>query len=129
MRQQIADALDRDSSSVFRCDGRLAQNRRGQFLRSRVHMDETRLRALWPAIDIDVVRRHLEAIPKICAGTDASGPLGRLPLSQRFHWLVAPRSTVIQISPVHSGLICGSADEIVDRLFDELVAVQPTQPE
>lgn len=98
-----------------------------QFLRSRVHLDQTRLRALWPDIDIEVVRRHLEAIPKICEGTEAAGPLGQLSLSQRFHWLVAPRSTVIQISPVHSGLISGSPEEIVDRLFDELVVVQPGQ--
>jgi hypothetical protein len=95
-----------------------------QFLRSRVHINETRLQALWPDLDVDVVRRHVEAIPRICAGTDDAGPLRRLSLSQRFHWLVAPRSTMIQISPVHCGLLCGSAEEMVDRLFDELVALR-----
>ena len=92
-------------------------------LRARVHIDESRLRALWPGLDVALVRRHVEAIPRICAGTDDAGPLGRLSPAQRFHWLVAPRSTIVQISPVHSGLLCGSEEEIVDRLFDRLVSL------
>lgn len=75
-----------------------------RFLEARVHVDEARLKALWPEIDIELVRKHLEAIPKICAGDPSAGPIARLSQRERFHWLVSPRSTIIQVSPVHSGL-------------------------
>ena len=78
-----------------------------RFLEARVQVDEARLRALWPAIDIELVRKHLEAIPKICAGDPSAGPIARLSQRERFHWLVSPRSTIIQVSPVHSGLCEG----------------------
>ena len=94
-------------------------------LRARVHIDQSRLRALWPDLDLELVGRHVEAIPRICAGTDDAGPLRLLSPAQRFHWLVAPRSTIVQISPVHSGLLCGSEEEIVNWLFDRLVALRP----
>jgi len=92
------------------------------FLAARVEVNEPRLLALWPGIDLDLVRQHLEAIPKICAGTPDSGPIGRLTLRERFHWLVAPRSTMIQISPVHSGL-CDQPEERLDELFRQAVQV------
>jgi hypothetical protein len=75
-----------------------------RFLDARIELDEARVRALWPSADLEEIRTNLEAIPRICAGAPDSGPIGRLPLHERFHWLVAPRSTVIQTSPVHSGL-------------------------
>jgi hypothetical protein len=87
-----------------------------QFLDVRLHMDEGRLRALWPEIDMDLVRRHLEAFPKVCSGDPAGGPIAQLTQSERFHWLAAPRSTVIQISPVHSGL-CESPERTLEQLF------------
>lgn len=90
------------------------------FLRARVEVNEPRLRALWPEIDMDLVRQHLEAIPKICAGTPDSGPIGRLSLRERFHWLVAPRSTIIQVSPVHAGL-CDQPERALDELFRQMV--------
>ena len=87
-----------------------------QFLEARVSIEELRLRALWPRLDIDLVRQHLEAIPKICAGDLSAGPIARLTQRERFHWLVAPRSTIIQVSPVHSGL-CEEPAREMEQLF------------
>ena len=92
------------------------------FLQARVEVDESRLRALWPGTDVDLVRQHLEAIPRICAGSPEGGPIARLSLRERFHWLVAPRSTIIQVSPVHSGL-CESPEWTLEELFRQMVAV------
>jgi hypothetical protein len=92
------------------------------FLRGRVEVNEPRLRALWPEIDVELVGQHLEAIPKICAGTPDAGPIGRLSLRERFHWLVAPRSTIIQVSPVHVGL-CGHPEQALDELFEQTVRI------
>ena len=75
-----------------------------RYLAARVEVNEARLRALWPEVDVELVRKHLEAIPKICAGDAAAGPIARLSQRERFHWLVSPRSTMIQVSPAHSGL-------------------------
>jgi hypothetical protein len=91
------------------------------FLKAKVAVDEPRLRALWPEIDVDLVRHHLEAIPKICAGLPEAGPIARLSLRERFHWLVAPRSTIIQVSPVHTGL-CAAPEVAVDEIFQRMVA-------
>jgi Protein of unknown function (DUF3037). len=100
-----------------------------RFLEARVQVDETRLRALWPAIDIELVRKHLEAIPKICAGDRSAGPIARLSQRERFHWLVSPRSTIIQVSPVHTGLCEGlgqtvgeSLGQTIDQLSRRLLA-------
>ena len=94
-----------------------------RFLAARVRVDEARLKALWPEIDVELVRRHLEAIPKIAAGDPAAGPIARLSLRERFHWLVSPRSTIIQVSEVHTGL-CeeepeGMVEELAKRLFEK----------
>ena len=90
------------------------------FLKARVEVNEPRLRALWPEIDLDLVRQHLEAIPRICAGDPDAGPIARLSLRERFHWLVAPRSTIIQVSPVHAGL-CDHPEKALDDLFHKAV--------
>jgi hypothetical protein len=73
------------------------------FLEARIKLNEARLLALDPSLNLDVVRTHLATIPTICRGGDDAGPIGELPQRQRFQWLVAPRSTVIQTSPVHTG--------------------------
>ncbi len=86
------------------------------FLAARVTLDDARLLALAPDADARLVRQHLEAIPKICAGTPDSGPIGRLSQKERFHWLTAPRSTVIQTSPVHSGL-CDAPEAALEQLM------------
>lgn len=90
------------------------------FLKARVEVNEARLLALWPAIDLELVRQHLEAIPKVCAGSPEAGPIARLSLRERFHWLVAPRSTMIQVSPVHAGL-CETPERALDELFGQTV--------
>ena len=89
------------------------------FLGARVSVNEERLKALWPDIDVALIRRHLEAFPKISAGDSDAGPIGQLTLRERFHWLVSPRSTMIQVSPVHTG-ICGDPQQSLDRLFERL---------
>lgn len=74
------------------------------FLEIGLALDEARLTALWPHIDLPLVKSHLAAMPRICAGDASAGPVARLSQRERWHWLVAPRSTIIQVSPVHSGL-------------------------
>src|SRR5215469_1360373 len=64
------------------------------YLDARIHFDAERLKALWPELDISLVRQHLEAIPRICSGDPDAGPVACLSQRERFHWLVAPRSTL-----------------------------------
>ena len=90
------------------------------FLDARVRLDRARVLALFPDADLALIEDHLLAIPRVCAGTPDSGPIGRLSLRERFHWLVAPRSTVIQVSAVHSGLCDEPRDEL-ERLMAALV--------
>jgi hypothetical protein len=92
------------------------------YLAARTQLDERRLAALAPDVDPDSVRQHLDAIERIAAGDETAGPIARLEVTQRFHWLVAPSSTIIQPSEVHTGL-CGDPDVQLDRLFRELVDV------
>jgi hypothetical protein len=91
-----------------------------RFLGARIELDRSRLVALAPWIDITEVERHLGIVPLICAGGSVAGPIGELPLTERFHWLVAPRSTMIQTSPVHSGLSNDPAAAL-ERLLGSLV--------
>jgi Protein of unknown function (DUF3037) len=97
------------------------------FLAALVEVNEPRLRALWPGTDLDLVRHHLEAIPRICAGQPDAGPIARLSLRERFHWLVAPRSTILQVSAVHVGL-CNHPERALHELFDKMVRVPPSLP-
>lgn len=92
-------------------------------LLARVALDEDRVIAFAPGADLQAIRAHLESIVRICEGGEAAGPHGRLSASERFHWLTSPRSTVIQLSPVHSG-ICDDPAAEADRLFDRLVGQQ-----
>jgi len=95
------------------------------FLAARVELDPARLLALSPDADPDEVARHLDLFPRVCAGGPPAGALGRLSLSERFNWLVQPSSTLIQASPVHSGL-CDDPQEALDRLLDTAVRVPPS---
>lgn len=90
------------------------------FLDARIHADPVRLKALCPDIDLDALCRHLEAVREICSGGEASGPIGKLSRRERFHWLTAPRSTILQVSPVHSGL-CEAPESTLESLFERLV--------
>ena len=90
------------------------------FLEARIQLDEQRLMALDSTLDIATVRDHLAAISTICAGGEQAGPIGQLSQRERFRWLVAPRSTVIQISPVHTGC-CKDPTAVLERLLDTMV--------
>ena len=90
------------------------------FLGAKVQFDEARLRALSPDVDLDAVRTHLESIPRICEGGKNAGPIGRMPRKERWHWLVAPKSTILQCSPVHSG-VCDDPAASLQKLFDRMV--------
>jgi hypothetical protein len=90
------------------------------FLDCRVHLDERRLRALWPGLELDVIEQHLQAFPRISAGDPGAGPIAGLSRRERFQWLAAPRSTIIQVSPVHSG-VCESPETALDEIFHRLV--------
>ena len=92
------------------------------YLQSRIELPQARLLALAPSIDVALVQSHLDVIPRVCLGGAEAGPIGALPQRARFHWLVAPRSTVIQMSPVHSG-VHHDLDSALGRLFEKLVSV------
>ena len=90
------------------------------FLKARIKLNEPRLLALDPSVDLELVRKHLASIPTICRGGDSAGSIGQLPQRQRFYWLVAPRSTVIQTSPVHTGR-CGDPTAALEHLVATMV--------
>lgn len=90
------------------------------FLKVGIHLDEKRLAALDPALDLPTIRKHLDAIAIICRGGEDARPIGLLPQRARFHWLVAPRSTIIQTAPVHTGL-CSDGDVMLEHLLDRMV--------
>lgn len=90
------------------------------FLACRIELDEQRVLALYAGVDMQTVRTHLASIPVICAGGAAAGPIGMLSARERFHWLVAPRSTMIQMSPVHTGK-CKDPAALLDRLLATMV--------
>ncbi|BDG01233.1 DUF3037 domain-containing protein [Anaeromyxobacter oryzae] len=90
------------------------------FLGARIALDRERVRAIFPGADLDTIEEHLRSIPLICAGGEGSGPIGRLSARERFHWLVAPRSTIVQVSPVHAGL-CDDPERALEHLVDRMV--------
>lgn len=90
------------------------------YLESRIELDRARLEAVAPSIDLASVESYLEVIPKVCAGGGEAGSIGQLPQRARFHWLVAPRSTIIQMSPVHSG-VHHDLDAALSHLFEKMV--------
>ena len=90
------------------------------YLEAIIKLNESRLLAIAPSIDMEMVRKHLATIPVICRGGDDAGPIGQLKQRQRFEWLVAPRSTVIQTSPVHTGR-CGHPSAALEHLLKMMV--------
>ena len=91
-----------------------------RYLEARIELDEARLRALAPDLDIESVNRHLQDITAICRGGPGTGPIGLLPQRARFHWLTAKRSSILQTSPVHTGK-CGDMDAIMEHLLQRMV--------
>lgn len=95
-------------------------SRTERFLTAHICLDRERLLALAPDCDVEMVQTQLDLVVRTCAGDPEAGPIAELPQADRFHWLTSPRSTVIQVSPVHSGL----ADDLpaaLNDLFDRLV--------
>ena len=94
------------------------------FLGAQVALDVARLRAFSPGIDLEgdleAVLQHLASIPLLCAGDPRAGSVARLSRKERFHWLVSPRSTVVQMSPVHSG-ICTDPALALEQLVAKMV--------
>ena len=93
---------------------------RKKYLEARIHLDEARLVALYPGVNVDEVRAHLATIPVICKGGKEAGPIGLMSQRERFHWLVAPRSTIIQTSPAHTGK-CVHPQDVLDDLMRKMV--------
>jgi hypothetical protein len=91
------------------------------FLAVRTGLDEERLAALWRDADATGIRAHLDALERIARGDTDAGPIAALDTTARFHWLVAPSSTIIQPSAVHTGM-CGEPAAELEKLFRELVA-------
>jgi len=89
-------------------------------LEARIELDENRVTALDPGIDLEAVRTHLATIPAICRGGEQAGDIGKLSIRERFHWLVAPRSTVIQTSAVHTGR-CDNPEAVLEHLLETMV--------
>lgn len=90
------------------------------FLAARIDFDAARAQAVHPDVDVDAVRQHLNSIERICSGGPDSGPIGRLSPRERFDWLVSPRSTIIQTSPVHSGR-CEDPVALMEHLLTTMV--------
>ncbi len=92
-----------------------------RFLGARTSVDDERLAVLDPAVDLDGIRAHLETIERVAAGEPSAGPIARLPRGERFGWITAASSTVVQPSRVHTGL-CDDPEGTLERLFRALVA-------
>ena len=101
-----------------------------RLLEAKVHADEARLRLLWPMLDLETVKQHADAVVRICDGDETAGPIAKLSQRERFQWLIAPRSTIIQMSPVHTGIITeeDSLADRLDRLFEQLVGTDGVTP-
>src|SRR5436305_11727980 len=87
-----------------------------QFLDMLIHFDEQRVSVFAPALDLSLVQQQIEALVRVCHGGHASGPIGQLSQAERFHWLVSPRSTIIQTSPVHCGMCNDPASTLQNLL-------------
>jgi len=96
--------------------GVIVYSKRLRYLAARIELDEARLRALSPGVDLAAVRGALTAFERACT----QGPLAERPIGERFNWLTAPRSAIVQPGPVHGGVTANPAAEL-DRLFGDLV--------
>ncbi|MBS1505194.1 MAG: DUF3037 domain-containing protein [Bacteroidetes bacterium] len=90
------------------------------FLETKIQLNDVRLNALCPNLDRGELQEHIQSFERICKGGLDSGPIGQLPLAERFRWLTAARSTMVQTSHVHPGL-CTDPHQILNRLFDQVV--------
>ncbi len=95
--------------------------KRPAFLQTMYSLNEQKLLALFPGVDIAEIKSHLEAFEQISKGESKDSPIAALDIASRFRWLTAKRSTVVQTSAVHSGL-CKNPEETVAHLHEQLVA-------
>ncbi len=91
-----------------------------KFLEARIRLSEAKLQCFAPGTEAETIRRYLDIIPKICAGKPEAGAIGRLTQRERFYWLTAQRSTIIQSSPVHTGLT-NDPVRMLEHLFEKMV--------
>jgi hypothetical protein len=91
-----------------------------KFLETRFELDESRLQVFCNGLDLDELRAHIASFEKICKGGPEGGPIGKLSMPERFRWLTAARSTVLQTSKVHPGL-CNDPADMIERLYTQLV--------
>jgi hypothetical protein len=91
-----------------------------KILRAAIELDQAALLAIDANVDLELVIKTLASIPAICAGGEGAGPIGKLSARERFHWLVSPRSTIVQTSPVHTGQ-CGDVDAALEHLMNSMV--------
>jgi hypothetical protein len=91
-----------------------------KFLEVHIYVNQARLSTLYPDLDRTVLQEHIHSFERICEGGAGNGPIGQLPLAERFRWLTAARSTMVQTSPVHPGL-CTDAKQMLNHLFKQLV--------
>jgi hypothetical protein len=119
----VLRVVPRVERAEFMNAGVIVFSRQRKVLTARISLDEARLRSLWPAADVEAIRKHLEAVDRICAGDPEGGPIARMSQSERFHWLTSPKSTVIQVSPVRTGL-SAEPEKLAEALVRELVEVQ-----
>lgn len=106
--------------------GVIVSCQRTGYLQAAMALDEARLLALDPHVDLGTVHRHLGAIIAICEGAPGGGPIAQLPMRARFHWLTAKRSSIIQTSPAHTGL-CLQAGEALQRIMQRMVLPIPVK--
>jgi hypothetical protein len=98
--------------------------RASRYLAAKIELDDDRLAAFAPWLTPDErtdIAETLALIPRICAGDPAAGPIAKLTLTERWHWIVAPSSSIIQAGPVHTGM-CTEPDTMLERVFAEQVA-------
>jgi hypothetical protein len=100
--------------------GVIVSCRTREYLEAGIELDQERLTSFDPTLDIETIRAHLASIPAICKGGVEAGEIGRLSQRERFDWLVAPRSTIIQTSPVHTGY-CKNPLSVLEHLIDTMV--------
>ena len=101
---------------AFQAVGVVLHARTREFLGLKVITDPAVLRARVPDVDVDLLSRYLRSYEAVAAGDPSAGPVALAPSSERFHWLTAPRSDVLQASPVHEGL-CDDPGKALERLF------------
>jgi hypothetical protein len=93
-----------------------------RYLAARIRLNAKRMKALWPDADVELANEHLEAVRRICEGDPSAGAIAKLSQRERFHWVISPRSTIIQPSPVHTG-VCQATDGILDRLEKQFLSL------